>query len=203
MDSSIASRPSKVRGSFLPEEYELTRLIENITIPLKTWNDATPACKWDHVVCNDHERVTELLWSVVYTRGTLSGTLQWHHLPKAIRGVFLQGNYFRNEIKGSIDVSTFPQTLQRFSVATGRFSGTIDFSTLPISLISLNLSYNFFTGLVDATCLPPKIIEIKLNDNIFLGTPDLSRLPNSLKFFAISHTHLALPDGTVPECMSV
>ena len=44
-----SSRPGKVHGSVLPQEYELERLVADVLHPDPSWTTSTAACNWARV----------------------------------------------------------------------------------------------------------------------------------------------------------
>ena len=151
-----SSRPGKVHGSVLPQEYELERLVADVLHPDPSWTTSTAACNWARVGCNEHGEVTELQWhtdSDLDMHEALFGTLHLEHLPR---------------------------TILRVSASVNKFSGSDCFSTLPPSLTDLELRCNAFTGMINFSDFPSKLQVIRLGYNKLEGEVDLGGLPTDL-----------------------
>ena len=142
---SSISRASKVRGTFLPQEYELAKFISDVENPHESWSTATPACEWDNVKCDDEGEVIDISWSY---QGLL-GTLHWEHLPRSVK--FLDVSY--NQLSGTLEFSALPPGLEKLWVHYNLFSGEVYFEHLPTGISVLNISRCDFSGFVDLSCL--------------------------------------------------
>ena len=59
------SRPAKVSAANLPQEYELSELVQDIANPHKSWNTEVTACDWEYVTCDEQGNVSELKWNIM------------------------------------------------------------------------------------------------------------------------------------------
>jgi len=166
---SRCTRPSKVRGASLPQEYELARLIQNVETQHPSWSTATPACEWCYVECNQEEKVEEVSWS----HTSLSGELHLSYLPFSVK-IF---DVSDNQLTGSVDLTHLPEANCRFNLSRNRFSGQADLTKLPNEMEELYLIQNQFSGNVCLTQLPIHFLILALNGNQFEGTLDLEHLP--------------------------
>ena len=104
----MESRPAKVRGTFLPNEYLLANFIRGIENPHPSWTTDTPACKWMGAYCYIENEVHALIW----TELKLQGTVEWKYLPSTLRNFGLQ----RNKLRGGVDFSVLPEALTKMLI---------------------------------------------------------------------------------------
>lgn len=99
-------------------------------------------------------------------------------------------------MKGTVDFSLFPDTIQRITIQETMLSGGIDFLLLPRDLRSLSLSRTRFTANLSRMRRdkwPAYLQVIELNDNWSLfGKMNCSELPRSLKFLGLTGNKAAL-----------
>ena len=92
------SRTGKIRGAILPQEYDLERLVADISPRHSSWTVAIPACKWEGVTCNEQEEVTEINLDLdsfdSSLNGELSGLLHLQHLPRTVLRTSVTANCF-------------------------------------------------------------------------------------------------------------
>ena len=143
--ATSVSRAAKVRGTFLPQEYELAKFISDVENPHASWSTATPVCEWDGVNCNKQDEVIRISWC---SQG-LRGALHWQHLPRSVRSL----NIFNNLLSGTVDFSALPLGLVHLWVDSNAFSGELHFEHLPPNIRVLALSDCDFSGFVDFLCL--------------------------------------------------
>mmetsp|Transcript_22827 Transcript_22827/g.31320 ORF Transcript_22827/g.31320 Transcript_22827/m.31320 type:complete len:197 (+) Transcript_22827:53-643(+) len=168
-----AARPSKVRGAALPQEYELSVLIQEIEITSPTWSTATSACEWDGVQCDSLSKVTDLIWH----RRRLAGKLKWDYLPRTLETIYVQ----ENELSGGVNLCGLPFGILLLHAAKNRFSGQLDFSSLPPNIKRLYLNDNLFSGEIKFDSLPKDMIMLYLQDNAQLsGKIERANLPRLL-----------------------
>ena len=141
----MESRPAKVRGTFLPNEYLLANFIRGIENPHPSWTTDTPACKWMGAYCYIENEVHALIW----TELKLQGTVEWKHLPSTLRNLGLQ----RNKLRGEVDFSVLPEALTKMLIGNNLFSGALCFENFPPFLTVLDLSNCCFSGHVDLAIL--------------------------------------------------
>ena len=81
-----ASRPrlAKIRGTALPQEYDLERLVAGIPDPHSSWTADTPVCEWDGVICMSRGTPTSLRWSSHASR-MKGGTVYLQFMPVSIQ----------------------------------------------------------------------------------------------------------------------
>ena len=164
--SSPASCASKVRGTFLPQEYELAKFICDIENPDLSWSTETSACEWYGVECNGEGEVIRIRW---HDR-SLCGTPHWKYLPQSLFFIDL----INNMLSGPVDFSALPLGLGYMYIQVNLFSGDLRFEILPAALIELNLSRCRFSGHVDLSNLvgtPLYQTDSYLN---ILGNPELT-----------------------------
>ena len=144
------SRIGKVRGTFLPVEYELEKFINDVENPHESWSTATPACEWDGVKCNDKGDVIRISWD----GRKLRGILRWEHLPRFLTAL----SVCNNQLRGPIDFSSLPEGLTHLWISLNAFSGELHFEHLPPGLKILNISSCHFSGFVDFSCLQRSLL---------------------------------------------
>ena len=177
-DTNAQHKPAgKVRGSELPQEYELEKLIENVENTDPSWNTSIPIYKWKGVQCDEHARVTCIYWGF----HGLCGPLQCIGFLERCKK-FLCGTT-------SLQVNTTglsaPQ-LTYFSASGNKLTGSLNLSQLPPELEYLLLNRNLFERYVDLAHLPPNLYELRLQDNKLTVDIDLSRLPCSIEYLCLS-----------------
>lgn len=96
---------------------------------------------------------------------------------------------FNSNLEGSVDISLFPDTIQRF-LSHGRLvTGVIDFFHLPRDLKGIFILDSQFTAdfsLMKRDRWPKYLVTIHLtNNDLFFGRFDCSELPHSLKYLHI------------------
>ena len=167
--NSVSTRPSKVRGVSLPQEYELARLIQYVENQDPTWSTAQPACKWRQVRCNGEKEVEKMYWSSL----KLCGQLQLSYLPLSTRSVDIADN----KLTETVDLTHLPEAIRRLNLSRNRFLGEADLMKLPNEMEELYLIQNQFSGNICLTQLPRNLRSMALNGNQFEGTLDLEHLP--------------------------
>ena len=178
-DTNAQHKPAgKVRGSELPQEYELEKLIENVENTDPSWNTSIPIYKWKGVQCDEHARVTCIYWGF----HGLCGPLQWYWLPRTLQKI----SVWDNKLTGSIPLDSLPPQLTYFSASGNKLTGSLNLSQLPPELEYLLLNRNLFERYVDLAHLPPNLYELRLQDNKLTVDIDLSRLPCSIEYLCLS-----------------
>ena len=145
ISKSPTSRASKVRGTFLPVEYELAKFISDVENPHESWSTATPACEWDGVKCNDVGEVNSIVWN----GRTMCGTLHWDCIPRSVTNLELSAN----QLSGCVCFASLHQDVERMLLQNNRFIGELRLGDLPPRMRILNVSQNQFSGFVDLSCL--------------------------------------------------
>ena len=164
---SSSTRLGKVRHNFLPLEYKLTQLVENIVHQPPTWGTETPACEWPGVQCDAHETITRIFWTSL----GLAGPLCWDHLPDTL--VYI--DTWSNKLCGTVPWARLPEGLETLSLVSNEFIGVVDLSALPSSLMVLNLAGNQFNGKVEFSSLPFSLDFLNLDENSALeGEADVA-----------------------------
>ena len=190
-----SSRTGRIRGVNVPQEYELANFIKDVGNTDPSWNTNTPACEWNHVICDEGNKVSKLEWAGRKLRGRiclkflphsvleiraqhnkLSGELPLKDLPPAIAIIDLSDNSFT----GSIDLTCLPQTLRQLVLQRNKLSGNVDLGRLPLNLEFLAIDDNAFTGTPDLRRLPPNLSYLDLNRNQFEGWVEFDSLPSGL-----------------------
>jgi len=205
MDSIVpTTRPGKVRGAFLSQEYDLDRFFQGVeNIPLN-WGDATSTTMW-HNIRRDAEGT--IISIVLMNRSRrLRGQLHWEYFPQTITRLSLQGNELsggvsfsylspclkwmniaRNEFSGKLNLASLPQDLVEFIADENKFDGDLCLKSLPPSLVTLCLGSNQFSGSPELRMLPRKLNELHLENNNLEGRIDLSSLPPSLSVLDVQN----------------
>ena len=129
MDIAESTRKGRVRGANLPQEYELSRFIQNIANPHPSWNTSTPACDWSNVYCDVELHVKKIYWR----RMKLAGLLQWNYLCRTTR----EFTTVQNDLSGGVPLDTLPSPMTEFVVNANAFSGELDLSHLPNDMDTL------------------------------------------------------------------
>ena len=182
------ARLGKTRGIALPQEYHLTRLVQNITKRHESWTTATKACDWHGVRCNAQKDVTSFQWSEYnIPTSSLSGTLEWSGLPHSTRKFVVSHNH----LQGELVCEKLPTNLEELDLTNNRFSGTPQFSSLPPNLRILTLRNNRFSGELSFSKLPSRMVVLNLGLNKFSGAPELRFLPCFLEELYLSDNHLS------------
>ena len=174
-------KASRVRGASLPKEYELCRVLHNISNHHPSWTTETPACSWKGVTCDSKMQVREIRWNVMDLRGTIS----WRHIPVSVK-VLILGSFFiysakPNEITGELPVLDLPPRLKRFVLDGNNMTGNIDLEHLPAELTAFEAAKNCFEGTVSLSSLPRRLLVLDLQRNLLSGELDLSNLPPKLE----------------------
>ena len=177
--------PGKVRGSHLPQEYELSRFIADVDNTDLSWNTSTPACEWEGVICNEHLKVTRICWG---DKG-LTGMLQWEYLSPTLHHCRI----WRNKLTGNVTLNVLPSQLVQLRASHNAFKGSLDFIHMPHTLEWLTLHGNQFTGSVDLTQLPPRLTHFFLRNNNFSGSIDFTRWPSNLNHISLSNNFFTGP----------
>ena len=189
-------RPSETGKINLPQEFDLLRMLSNVTnLDEKNWNEFTPACEWHHVVCNSHGEVSYFNVRHFGVRGTL----QWAYLPQTLEGFSMADN----DLRGSIPLEHLSREMKVFDVSHNAFNGELNFPQLPITLEKLRLGRNMFEGTLDLTNLPIGLTELQANSNKFSGSICLSTLPPQLRMLDLSeNAFTGTPDlCSFPPCL--
>ena len=85
-DESLSATPKSTislsskkysRGSLLPVEYDLERLIQNISNPHPSWKSSTPACEWRGIKCSDSFSEIRSSENAYEQQGTFQGTTHY------------------------------------------------------------------------------------------------------------------------------
>jgi len=223
---SGASRPAKVRGAVLPQEYELARLFEEVENPHSSWKVDTPATEWNglnidsycwsdelpklyHYPQQEHNMFTPkgYEWStkgvrkIIINRRRLRGKLNLRYIPYSV--TFFHAGH--NELTGTVQLDSLPPSLLYLNLSHNQFSGSVDLISLPKSLQILFLENNKFSGNVCFSKLPRDIRDVCLKGNALVGAPDLQNLPPSLTYLGLSsnHFHGYVTFESLPESLSL
>ena len=186
LTSIAVGRTGKIRGTHLPQEYELAFLVENVTNQLLSWNTSTPACEWHGIKCDDGLNVSQIEWKFLISF-KLEGTLRLDKIPKTVLYFDVSGNH----LSGTIELAQLPQPLAQLWLHCNRFEGTVDLTHLPPNLTKLCLWHNNLSGGVDLSCLPSKITYLNLSSNKFTGSVDLEHLPPFLHALNLQDNELS------------
>ena len=197
----------KVRGSSLPQEYELARLIADVRNSHSSWNVSIAACKWQGVTCDEELRVTQIYWTkrlwneyLTYVKVNLkplAGPLHWHYLPRTL----LRFSVASNKLIGTVPLDSLPPDLLFFYASDNTFTGELNLTSLPLTLKGLSLKANMFEGCVDFTQLPPNLTFLTVSGNELSGIVDLSSLPDTMFELDLSNNQFEGPIvlGEIPS----
>ena len=173
------TRPAKVRGVALPQEYQLTQFIQHVHHPHPSWNSETEVCKWDGVKCPWRADGPEsVVRSIYWGHRELQGTLRWEFLPQSL----VEFSVEDNKLTGEVGWQFLPGGLRYFNLGRNVFSGTPDFTNLPSSLRDMFLNNNKFHGSVKLNTLPANMQWQHLDENEHLtGDLEVCYLPFALR----------------------
>ena len=202
-DSSVRS-PSKVRGTVLPPQYELSRFISSFGTQHPSWTTYNTASAWSGVKCDAAENVISLNWD----GREIDGSVVLSRLPSSLIEAHLSCNMFNGEItlsdlphliqtfrisknflNGSADLTRLPCTLVRLALTQNLMEGTISLTCLPATLTYLCLCKNRFRGELELHALPQSMRRLLLHKNQFVGVPDLRNLPPSLEYLSLESNY--------------
>ena len=167
-----SSRPGRIRGANVPQEYELANFIKDVSNTDPSWNTNTPACEWNHVICDKGDNVSQLRWG----KCALNGIIVLKYLPCSVLQILVSNN----QLTGELSLSELPPQTMDANFAHNIFTGSIDFTCLPKTLLHLYLTANKLSGIADLSHLPPEFVTLAIGCNAFAGTPDLRCLPPTL-----------------------
>ena len=177
-------RAAKVRGASLPEEYRLSRMLQNVKNPLRSWSESKPACSWECVHCSG-----EAITRFDCQEKRLKGEVRWEELPNTL--TFF--SVFKNELEGTLYLSNLPLDLNILNGSYNKFEGEIDLCHLPENMHELLFSENLLSGFVNFSHLPPNLITLALRDNSGLfGEMVLDELPKKLSYRPITNTGIKI-----------
>ena len=202
-----ANRPNKVRGTDLPQEYELARFTADIVNPHPSWITSIPACEWHAVLCNEKRDVITINWDSMGLAGSLrwdsicrtlsalsvdyypssgqhpnrlTGKVTFDHFPSQVTFLGLSHNLF----SGELHLEYLPQLLRDFYSTENQFEGKVDLCHLPSSLVELFIDRNNLSGNIDLGSLPRIIEYLNFSHNKFTGILDLRHLPSTIQFLS-------------------
>ena len=221
-----SGHPGKIRGTILPQEYELERLVAEILNKHSSWTVATLSCKWEGVACNGQGEVTELTFDAELElgfNGEFTGPLHLEYLPRTVLRVSASANCFSgsdissnlppdlkqldlgyNEFSGTINFSHFPSTLSVIILDSNHFEGGVDLGSLPADLNILKISGNSFSGEINLCDLPKRLIDLDISSNEFTGCTVLHspRIPHMI-YSTDDQSELGLDLRSLPGHMEV
>ena len=193
-------------GSELPAEYELIRLLSDVSNPLPSWNEKWSVREWHGVTCDKEHRVISIFWHEL----SLKGSVLWQHLPWSLSTLTIRGNRLEGRVPtdllprglrsfdiqdnlfyGEFFTETLPNKLQHLHIERNRFCGNINLRELPRSLLQCRLGKNLFNGTIDLSRLPPNLEELTAEDNLLDGTLSLKLIPESLIVLSLAHNRLS------------
>ena len=203
-NADILSRPSKVRGAVLPQEYTLSRFVSNLASLEESWTEATPACEWRYVLCNAEKQVTSLGWdNKLFEDETdeggsefpiLDGPLLWEYIPHTL----ILFTAYVQDLSGPVPLSVLPNCLTKFNIRTNECSGQLDLIHLPSALEILDLRNNQFEGTIDLTRLPAHLKCLYLGGNNLSGSLDLTHVSENVQNINLEHNFFNV-QRTVPN----
>ena len=109
------TRRGKVRGTNIPQEYELAQFVQNLLNPDPTWYSSVPLCEWHGVTCDEDSQVRQIDWSSM----RLTGSLQWRHLCHILRRLLL----WQNKLTGSVPLDVLPRGIMEMDLSINEFAG--------------------------------------------------------------------------------
>ena len=169
-------RAGRIRNIPLPQEYTLSRLIQNIEDPHPSWTTETPACDWAAVECRyQTDEVLNIYWTETYV--SMRGFLCWEFIPDTVQ-VF---DISDKNVRGGLELGKLPEMMDKLIVLCNKMSGSVDLTVLPFHLSYLCLLGNAFTGTPDLQYLPACMLHLEMGLNDFCGKIQLDALPSSLE----------------------
>ena len=182
-------RAHKVRGTSLPPEFMLIRMIENIQNPHSSWTADIPISKWKGVMCLESGDIDKIR----FERSKLQGPLRWDMLPRSLTHF----GVYSNKLMGEVDLSELPPKLKFLDGSYNMFTGGLDLCHLPMSLEEIFFSENKLSGRVDFSHLPHRLCSLALRHNRLLGGEmRLRELPSSLSYRPIFETSIVVIDDS-------
>ena len=191
------TRPSKVHKSVLAPEYNLARLVANLSNPDPTWTVHTPPRGWVRVTVQEGSgEIHELRWNEMGLRGSLN----FAFLPYTLRKVFLD----KNHLTGQVTIGRVYENLHDLRVSYNRLDGPIAFEELPRGMVRFWGHNNAFSGGVDLSVLPPLIRILYLSENDFSGVVSFDSLPPAIEDLALDCNRFEgwLDFRTLPRCLT-
>ena len=178
------TRLGRVTAGVLPQEYQLAKLIQNISNPRPSWSAQIHACNWHGVTCVD-QRVREISWSAnpFGYSPPLSGSLDVIHLPDSVTKFFVS----HQGLKGEVTLGHLPPTLSDISVWNNLFSASLDLPALPPSMRQVDMGKNKFVGNICLSELPVEIEKLDLCHNSLTGGLELNALPHGMQILSLHH----------------
>ena len=130
-----ALHPARVRGAVLPQVYDMSRLIENVTFDsCLNWKTDVEVCKWDGLKCNNRGEIDSIAWSFNALRllpsQSLKGTMNFECLPRTLEAA----DFRENQLTGEVCLVDLPPNTQVLVLSKNCFTGSIDLTSLPESL---------------------------------------------------------------------
>ena len=193
------NRPCKVHKSVMPPEYNLARLVANVSNPDPSWIVERTAMHWIGISVNSNRDVFEILWHEM----GLQGRLNFLFIPSTVEKCFVHKNNLSgrvelgrmdmlndlrvgwNQLSGSFPLNDLPAVLTRLWGHSNHFTGGLDVTALPSQIQILYLYENAFSGPVCFTSLPASIVALALDCNRLEGSVEVSHLPPSLKSLSL------------------
>ena len=190
------SRPKKVHGSCMPQEYDLARLVANISNPHHTWTVENSAKSWHKVAVRMNGDVYEINWCDMGLRGSLNFAL----LPRTTEFLSL-GKKF---LSGRINIELDADKLRDLRLPENQLEGPLFLGDLPRAVVRLWVHKNRCTGPLDLTALPPTIRTVYLHDNDFSGVVSFEGLPSTIIDLALDNNRLEgnLQLGSLPRSLT-
>ena len=128
---------------------------------------------WSGLVFAPNKDVLHIEWRDF----ELEGTMRLEFLPFTVR--CFEAPY--NDIEGSLDTRSLPESLVELMLRSNRFSGTVDFAGFSAFMDIIILSANEFSGSVNLPGLPKQVTRLNIADNSFSGSLDLTALADGLR----------------------
>ena len=113
--------------------------------------DASDACTWRAVECNDSRDVCSIDLDV--RRIAIRGSIDFHMLPRKLRKFAIM----TQDCHGEMRTDALPPNLEAFSARECHFTGTADLGNLPRSLQVLFIADNRITAVENLVNLPPSL----------------------------------------------
>ena len=164
----------------LPKEHQVLSAFKNTNaeIIFKNWDIIQfPDCchdQWEGIRCDDQN---ENVIQIRLQNSALKGNVNLSKLPQTLQWLQLWGS----ALKGRVDFTRLPKSLQMLYLEGNELSGTVDLTKLPHSLIELMLQHNQFDGNLDLTKLPSTLKVLDLGYNQLVGKVNLTQLPQSIQ----------------------
>ena len=165
-DPSMLTQQQMVELFFTPEDPKEAR--EHLK------GDPDDACTWEGIDCTEDGDIREILWRG--WRFPLEGSIDFRMFPMAVKFV----NIYEQGLRGDIDTTAFPESLEHLCLDKCFFTGTIDLGSLPPQMRTFEVFYNEITAVCNVQNIPKTVTSLRIREaNIVAKTIHVGALPES------------------------